>query len=45
VAAARWLGPGDDLTPSLFLALLLFQALLLQLLQPPDALDGRRLLV
>jgi hypothetical protein len=45
VAAARWLGPGDDPAPSLFLALLLFQALLLQPLQPPDAFDGRWLLL
>ena len=45
VAAARRLGPGDRLAPPLLLALLLLEALLLQLLQALDALDGGRLLV
>ena len=42
VAPARRLGPGDGLAPSLLLALLLLQALLLQPLQALDALDGGR---
>ena len=44
VAPARRLGPGDRLAPPFLLALLLFEALLLQLLQALDAFDGGRLL-
>ena len=43
VAPTRRLDPGDGLAPSLRLASLSFQALLLQALQALDALDGGRL--
>ena len=44
VAPARRLRPGDRLAPPFLLALPLFEALLLQLLQALNAFDGGRLL-